>query len=149
MELHVTRPPVEEIPPDGDMRSPEGSSAKYNTENGYARVLRTGASGWEMIEAPWHDPFVHMAQEAVDWVDGKIDDPISAGAKGRATMEVLMAIYESGPQAPADRPAAEDASKPAAVDGRVRASSPWSGPARTRRAPALCAAKRCSGSAIG
>jgi predicted dehydrogenase len=95
MELHVTRPPVEEIPPDGDMRSPEGSSAKYNTENGYARVLQAGSAGWEKIEAPWHDPFVHMAQEAVDWVDGKTDDPISAGSKGRATMEVLMAIYES------------------------------------------------------
>ena len=49
----------------------------------------------EKIEAPWHDPFVHMAQEAVNWVDGKIDDPISSGQKGRATIEVLMAIYES------------------------------------------------------
>ena len=95
MELGVTRPPVEEIPSDGRMRSPEGSSAKYNEERGYARVLRTGGDGWETIEVPWHDPFVHMAQEAVDWVDGKIDDPISAGDKGRATMEVLMAIYES------------------------------------------------------
>jgi predicted dehydrogenase len=95
MELGVTRPPVDEIPSDGAMRSPEGSSAKYNTENGYAQVLRVGGDHWERIEAPWHDPFVHMAQEAVDWVDDKIDDPISSGQKGRATMEVLMAIYES------------------------------------------------------
>jgi UDP-N-acetyl-2-amino-2-deoxyglucuronate dehydrogenase len=95
MELGVTRPPVDKIPSDGAMRSPEGSSAKYNTENGYAQVLRVGGDRWERIEAPWHDPFVHMAQEAIDWVDGKIDDPISSGQKGRATMEVLMAIYES------------------------------------------------------
>lgn len=95
MELGVTRPPVDEIPSDGDMRSPEGSSAKYNTENGYAQVLRVGGDRWEKIEAPWHDPFVHMAQEAVDWVDGKIGDPLSSGLKARATMEVLMAIYES------------------------------------------------------
>ena len=95
MELGVSRPPLDELPSDGDMRSPEGSSAKYNEERGYARVLRAEGSGWETIEAPWHDPFVHMAQEAVDWVDGKIDDPISAGIKGRATMEILMAIYES------------------------------------------------------
>lgn len=95
MELGVTRPPVEEIPSDGAMRSPEGSSAKYNTENGYAQVLRVGGDRWEKIEAPWHDPFVHMAQEAVDWVDGKIDDPLSTGQKARNTMEVLMAIYES------------------------------------------------------
>ena len=36
-----------------------------------------------------------VAQEAVDWVDGKIDDPLSSGAKGRATLEILMALYES------------------------------------------------------
>jgi predicted dehydrogenase len=95
MELGVTRPPAEEIRSDGNMRAPEGSSAKYNDENGYAQVLRVGGDRWERIEAPWHDPFVHMAQEAVDWVDGKIDDPISSGQKGRATIEVLMAIYES------------------------------------------------------
>jgi predicted dehydrogenase len=95
LELGVTRPPLEELPSDGNMRSPEGSSAKYNEERGYARVLRAGGDGWETIEAPWHDPFVHMAQEVVDWVDGTIDDPISSGQKGRATIEVLMAIYES------------------------------------------------------
>jgi UDP-N-acetyl-2-amino-2-deoxyglucuronate dehydrogenase len=95
LELGVTRPPVDEIQSDGEMRAPEGSSAKYNDENGYARVLRAGSSGRETIEAPWHDPFVHLAQEAVDWVDGKIDDPISSGHKARTTMEVLMAIYES------------------------------------------------------
>lgn len=58
-------------------------------------MLRTGGASWETIEAPWHDPFVHLAQEAVDWVDGRVDDPISSGQKGRATLEVLMAMYES------------------------------------------------------
>jgi predicted dehydrogenase len=95
LDLVATRPPADEIRSDGDMRSPEGSSAKYNDERGYARVLRAGLDGWETIEAPWHDPFVHLAQEAVDWVDGRVGDPISSGRKGRATMELLMAMYES------------------------------------------------------
>lgn len=95
MELGVTRPPVEEIRSDGAMRSPEGSSAKYNDENGYAQVLRVGGDRWEKIEALWHDPFVRVSQEAVDWVDGKVDDPIGSGQKARDTIEVLMAIYES------------------------------------------------------
>lgn len=95
LELGVTRPPVDQIRSDGNMRAPEGSSAKYNDENGYARVLRVGGDRWEKIEAAWHDPFVHLAQEAVDWVDGKVTDPISSGQKGRATIEALMAIYES------------------------------------------------------
>jgi UDP-N-acetyl-2-amino-2-deoxyglucuronate dehydrogenase len=95
MDLLVTRPPDHELRSDGAMRQPEGSSAKFNDERGYARLLRSGGDGWETIEAPWEDPFVRLAQEAVDWVDGKIDDPISSGHKGRATIEALMAIYES------------------------------------------------------
>ena len=77
------------------MRSPEGSSAKFNDERGYARLLRAGGDGWETIEAPWEDPFARLAREAVDWVDGKVDDPLSTGAKGSATIEILMALYES------------------------------------------------------
>jgi predicted dehydrogenase len=94
LDLDTTRPPDHELRSDGAMRSPEGSSAKYNDERGTARLLRAGA-GWESLEAPWHDPFVHLAQEAVDWAEGRIDDAISSGRKGRATLEVLMAMYES------------------------------------------------------
>ena len=64
-------------------------------ERGYARLLGTGGDGWETIEAPWEGPFVRLAREAVDWVDGTIDDPLSSGDKGRATLEILMALYES------------------------------------------------------
>ena len=95
LDLFVTRPPNDQLRSDGAMRQPEGSSAKYNDERGYARLLRSGGDGWETIEAPWHDPFVHLAQEAVDWVEGRTTDPISSGQKGRATIEVLMAMYES------------------------------------------------------
>lgn len=95
LELGVTRPPDDQLRSDGAMRQPEGSSAKYNDERGYARLLRSDSGGWQTIEAPWHDPFVHLAQEAVDWVEGRAADPISSGQKARATMEVLMAMYES------------------------------------------------------
>lgn len=95
LELGVTRPPDDQLRSDAPMRSPEGSSDKYNQERGYARVLTTRTGQWETIDAPWHDPFVHLLQEAVDWVEGRIDDPISSGVKARATIEVLMALYES------------------------------------------------------
>ena len=95
MDLFVTRPPDDQLRTDGAMRSPEGSSAKFNDERGDARVLRAGGDGWETVEAPWEDPFVRLAREAVDWVDGRVDDPLSSGLKGRATLEVLMALYES------------------------------------------------------
>lgn len=95
LELGVSRPPDDQLRSDLPMRSPEGSSDKYNQERGYARYLTERVGRWEKIEAPWHDPFVHLAQEAVDWVEGRTDDPISSGQKARATIEVLMAIYES------------------------------------------------------
>ncbi len=95
LDVVAIRPPDDELRSDGDMRSPEGSSAKYNDERGFARVLRAGGDGWDTIEAPWHDPFVHLAQEAVGWVDGRVAHPISSGRAGRATIEVLMAMYES------------------------------------------------------
>lgn len=95
LELGVTRPPDDQLRSDGPMRQPEGSSAKYNDERGTARYLTATSGGWQTIEAPWHDPFVHLAQEALDWVEGRTDDPISSGQKGRATLEVLMALYES------------------------------------------------------
>ncbi|MCC6628685.1 MAG: Gfo/Idh/MocA family oxidoreductase [Chloroflexi bacterium] len=95
LELGVTRPPNDQLRSDGAMRQPEGTSAKYNDETGYARYLTATSGGWQRIEAPWHDPFVHLAQEAVDWVEGRVTDPISSGQKGRNTLEVLMALYES------------------------------------------------------
>jgi predicted dehydrogenase len=95
LDLMTTRPPDHELRSDGAMRSPEGSSAKYNDERGLARIFDAEGGGWRDITAPVFDAFVGVAQEAVDWVEGRVDDPLSSGAKARATMEVLMALYES------------------------------------------------------
>jgi predicted dehydrogenase len=84
MELGTSRPPNEELRSDGAMWQPEGSSAKYNDEWGWARYLNAASGGW-----------VHQCQEAVDWVEGKVTDPLSSAAKAYATQEVMMALYES------------------------------------------------------
>lgn len=95
MELWTGRPPREEIPTDGLMNQPEGPSAGYNVEFGMARYLNGTSGGWVDVEAPWHDCWAHQAQEAIDWAEGKIDDPISGARPGRAVMEVMMALFES------------------------------------------------------
>ncbi len=95
MELGVSRPPNDQLRSDGAMWQPEGSSAKYNDEWGWARYLNATSSGWKEIEAPWHDCWVRQCQEAIDWVEGRISDPISAAAKAYAVQEVMMALYES------------------------------------------------------
>ncbi|MFN8526197.1 MAG: Gfo/Idh/MocA family oxidoreductase [Chloroflexota bacterium] len=98
LDLTTTRPPEEELRSDGSMRSPEGSSAKYNDERGLARVFDAEGGGWRDLAAPVSDPFVSVAREAVAWVEGRAVDPLSSGEKGRATIEVLMALYESARQ---------------------------------------------------
>jgi predicted dehydrogenase len=95
MELGVARPPDDQLRSDGAMWQPEGSSAKYNDEWGWARYLNATSAGWKEIEAPWHDCWVHQCQEAIDWVEGRISDPISSAAKAYAVQEVMMALYES------------------------------------------------------
>lgn len=95
MVLEVGRPPNEELRSDGDMWQPEGSSAKYNDEWSRARYLNASGDGWKQVEAPWHDAWVHQCREAIDWVEGKVDDPISSAKHALATQEIMMALYES------------------------------------------------------
>lgn len=95
MELTTTRPPTEEIPSDAPMRMPEGKSAGYNCERGTARYISSTTTGWQQVEAEWMDSWAHQCQEAVDWVEGKIDQPISGADRGRAVQEVMMALFES------------------------------------------------------
>lgn len=95
MELNTTRPPDTEIPTDAPMYMPEGPSARYNAEIGLVRYLNGSAGGWQNVEAPWHDCWSHQCQEAIDWVEGHIDQPISGATQARAVQEVMMALFES------------------------------------------------------
>ena len=95
MELGTTVPPAEEVPSDAPMYMPEGPSARYNCERGSARYLNAASGGWREIEAPWHDCWARQCREAIDWVEGRIERPVSGGDRGRAVQEIMMALYES------------------------------------------------------
>ncbi len=95
MELSTTYHPDSMIPSDAPMHMPEGLSARYNYEIGTVRYLNGGTNGWEELEAPWHDCWSRQCQEAIGWVEGRVEDPISSGERGRAAQEVMMALYES------------------------------------------------------
>ncbi len=95
MELGTEMPPDAEIPSDAPMYMPEGPSARYNREIGTARYLSAATAGWQTVEAPWHDPWVHQCREAIAWVEGRVERPISGADRGRAVQEVMMALFES------------------------------------------------------
>jgi len=95
MELTTDRRPDSEIPSDAPMYMPEGPSARYNFEVGVARYLNGVSNGWQAIEAPWSDCCANQCQEAIDWVEGKIDQPISGANHAFAVQEIMMALFES------------------------------------------------------
>ena len=95
MELNTTRPPDSEVPSDTPMYMPEGPSARYNTEIGVVRYLNGATNGWQVVEAPWYDCWSHQCREAIDWVEGRIERPISGADRARAVQEVMMALFES------------------------------------------------------
>ncbi len=95
MDLSTGRLPDSEIPSDAPMYMPEGPSARYNCEFGTAKYLNATSEGWQEIDAPRHDSWAHQCQEAIDWVEGRVEAPISGGDRGRAVQEVMMALFES------------------------------------------------------
>jgi predicted dehydrogenase len=95
MDLDTGRPPDSEIPTDGRMYQPEGPSARYNHEFGKVRYMNASTGGWREVEAPWHDAWAHQAAELVEWVEGRVTEPISDGRHGYAAQEVMMALFES------------------------------------------------------
>ena len=95
MELGTEMPPDAEIPSDAPMYMPEGPSARYNREIATARYLNAATAGWQTVAAPWHDPWVHQCREAIAWVEGRTERPISGAERGRAVQEVMMALFES------------------------------------------------------
>ncbi|MEZ4664222.1 MAG: Gfo/Idh/MocA family oxidoreductase [Caldilineaceae bacterium] len=95
MELDTTHHPDSEIPTDGPMYTPEIPSARYNYEIGVVRYMNGSTNGWQQVEAPWRDCWAHQCQETIEWVEGKVEQPISRAERARAVQEIMMALYES------------------------------------------------------
>jgi predicted dehydrogenase len=95
MELDTTHHPDDVIPSDAPMYTPEIPSARYNFEIGTVRYLNSSTQGWIDVQAPWHDCWGHQCQEAIDWVEGRVENPISGSERARAVQEVMMALFES------------------------------------------------------
>jgi UDP-N-acetyl-2-amino-2-deoxyglucuronate dehydrogenase len=72
-----------------------GSEGILDVDEDNVRLLNGSTAGWKTFEFERIDPFVGQARGVVDWLDGVVDDYRGEGAKGRATLEILMSIYES------------------------------------------------------
>src|SRR5713226_3285609 len=71
-----------------------GSEGVLDVKQRELRLLRGSGSGWELIETGYEDPWVCQVRELVTWVEGRSGHRNEA-RNGRATLEILMAIYQS------------------------------------------------------
>jgi hypothetical protein len=58
------------------------------------RLLRGEGGGWEQIDTGYGEPWTEQAREVLTWIEGKSGHR-GAAPQARATLEILMAIYQS------------------------------------------------------
>ena len=72
-----------------------GSNGILDVDENTVRLFNAETGGWRTLDNPQNDPFVGQAQGIVDWLEGKEEDYRADGRRGRDTLEVLLAIFES------------------------------------------------------
>ncbi len=74
------------------MMDVQGNSLKYMMED---------KAGWQVFDPPdkedtgYGNAFVHQAYGICEWIEGKVEDYRGNGEKGKAALEIMMAVYES------------------------------------------------------
>ena len=58
------------------------------------RLLRGSGTGWERIETGYEDPWVLQVRELLSWIEGASSHR-GVASQARATLEILMGIYQS------------------------------------------------------
>ncbi len=73
-----------------------GSDGILHVDENKVRVLRAG-DAWEDLQVEQNEPFTSQARGIVEWLEGRVgpQEFRNAAQNGRATLEVMMAIYES------------------------------------------------------
>lgn len=75
-----------------------GTEGIISAEENNVRLLNATTGGWKEVVASGPDrgeAFAAQAAEVIAWVDGHIEEYRGEARQARATLEVMMAIYES------------------------------------------------------
>jgi len=71
-----------------------GSEGILELDERKVRLLNSRSGTWEERPADGEDPSVGQARELVEWIEGRTEHRGDA-KNGRASVEIIMAIYES------------------------------------------------------
>lgn len=72
-----------------------GSDGILNVDENQVRYFNATTNGWKTLDNAQNEPFAGQAQGLLDWLDGRVERYRGEAQQGRATLEALMAVYES------------------------------------------------------
>ncbi|HUE75716.1 MAG TPA: Gfo/Idh/MocA family oxidoreductase, partial [Chloroflexota bacterium] len=72
-----------------------GTEGMIDVDENNVRLFNATSGGWHDLGNPQNDPFGDQARGLVEWLEDRIDDYRGEATKARATLEIMMAIYES------------------------------------------------------
>jgi predicted dehydrogenase len=72
----------------------QGTDGILEVDQRGLQLLHGESNGWEQIDTGYGEPWVEQAREVLTWIEGKSEHR-GAAPQARATLEILMAIYQS------------------------------------------------------
>ncbi len=72
-----------------------GSEGMLAVDENKVRYMNGSTGGWRALDNPQNDPFIGQALGVVEWVEGTVDQYRGEASQARATLEIMMASYES------------------------------------------------------
>ena len=78
-----------------------GSEGMMEVQDNSLKYMTAKTAGWQVFDPPdksqhgYGDAFVHQAYGIVDWIEGKVEEYRGSAEKGKAALEIMMAVYES------------------------------------------------------
>jgi predicted dehydrogenase len=72
-----------------------GSEGTIVIDENTVKLMNASTQGWKQYEIEQNDPFVGQARGLLDWLNGTVTEYRGEATLARATLEALLAVYES------------------------------------------------------
>ena len=78
-----------------------GTKGMMDVQGNTLKYMNEDKAGWQVFDPPDKDDsgygnaFVHQAYGICEWIEDKVEDYRGSGQKGKAALEIMMAVYES------------------------------------------------------
>lgn len=72
-----------------------GTDGVLDVDENRVKLMNASTGGWKVLDNEQNDPFIGQARGIVDWLEGRVEHYRGEATQARATLEIMMAAYES------------------------------------------------------